>query len=218
MIYDVERLVVSYLKSLPATCEGTSIEELEDRIRSDLLDNRPMPFSTEGILHKGSWYKHHHRVPDGGVELQARRCYCITETREICEQRKSIPTSNQLPQITTDYDANLEAAFWNWVCNRRAGDDPRGDFIRDTRLLLEVGKNPGTRLWEASTEAVHEYINLRTRWADEIDVHPSDCSALYGRAKVSGTGWYYCCSECNNCDCDGRGCSCGCKTCSELDC
>ena len=218
MIYDVERLVGNYLKSLPATCEGASLEELEDRIRSDLLGNRPMPFRTEGILGKASWYKHHHRVPDGGVALQARRCYCTTESREICEQSKSILPSNQLPQITTDYDTNLQAAFWNWVCNRRVGDDPRGDFVRDTRILLEVGKDPGTRLGEASTEAVHEYIKLRTRWAAEIDVHPSDCSALDGRAKVSGTGWYYCCSECNNCDCDGSGCSCGCKTCSELDC
>ena len=218
MIYDVERLVTNYLESLPETCEGVSLEAFEERIKTDLLDRRRMPFRPENVLRKAGWYKHHHRLQGGGVLLQARRCYCSTESTEICKQRKSVPASEQLPRITTDYDTNPRDAFWNWVCNRRAGDDPRGEFVRDTRVLLEVGKSPGQRLGSACTEAIEEYIRLRTRWAAELDIHPQDCSPLDGGKKVSGTGWYHCCPECISCDCDGSRCSCGCGTCTDQEC
>lgn len=215
MIYDVHRLTENYLRELPETCEGILLETLENRVRVDILGSRQTAFTVEGILRQADWYKHHHRLPNGGIELQARRCYCNNESAEICEQRKNIPSSTQLPEITPDYDTNLQAAFWNWVCNRRTDDHPRGDFIRDTRILLEIGTNPSTRLFSASTEAVQEYIELRTRWAAEVGVHPSDCRPLDGRGKVSGTGWYYCCPQCNNCDCDGsNGCDCDCTACS----
>ena len=218
MIYDVERLVKNYLESLPQACEGVPLEEFEARIKTDLLDNRRMPFRPENVLHKAGWYKHHHRPQSGGVLLQARRCYCNTESEELCKQRQSVPPSEQLPRITTDYDTNLPTAFWNWVCNRQAGDDPRGDFVRDTRNQLQLGKSPGQRLSSASTEAAQEYIRLRTRWAAELGIHPQDCRPLDGRKKVSGTGWYLCCPECTNCDCDGTACSCGCGTCIDPDC
>ena len=29
--------------------------------------------------------------------------------------------------------------YWQFVCNRNARDNPRGDFIRDTRRLIERG-------------------------------------------------------------------------------
>ena len=32
MIYDVQRLVKNYLRALPETCEGVSLEALENRI------------------------------------------------------------------------------------------------------------------------------------------------------------------------------------------
>ena len=218
MIHDVERLVPKYLESLPETCEGVPLEELETRIRADLLENRRMPFRPENVLRKAGWYKHHHHLPAGGIELQARRCYCSTESKEICKQRKSVPASEQLPQIATDYDTNLPAAFWNWVCNRRAGKDPNGDFIRDTRGLLRAGQSPGQKMPGASREAVQEYVRLRTRWAAELGIHPQDCSPLNGRKKISGTGWYHCCPECISCNCDGTGCSCGCGTCTGQEC
>ena len=81
-----------------------------------------------------------------------------------------------------------------------------------------MGKSPGQRLLSASTGVDQEYIRLRTRWAAELDIHPQNCSPLDGREKVSGTGWYLCCLECINCDCDGTGCSCGCQTCIDPDC
>lgn len=36
--------------------------------------------------------------------------------------------------------------FWKWVCARKAHDNPRGDFIRDTRDLMKMGIDPETRL------------------------------------------------------------------------
>ena len=32
--------------------------------------------------------------------------------------------------------------FWNWVASRRAHDNPRGDFIRDTSRVLSLNKSP----------------------------------------------------------------------------
>ena len=138
------------------------------------------------------------------------------EARQACEDRRSIPASSALPEITTDYETNLPAAFWNWVCNRQAGDNPRGDFIRDTRDLLRVGRDsPDEVLESACAKAIEKYLTLRTRWAAEVGVHPWDCTPLDGKAKIKGSGWYYCCSQCDNCDCDGvSGCNCGCNNCS----
>ena len=33
--------------------------------------------------------------------------------------------------------------FWQWVAMKQARENPRGDFIRDTRVLIHVGKNHG---------------------------------------------------------------------------
>ena len=35
----------------------------------------------------------------------------------------------------TDFAARRQ--FWEWVCERRAQDNPRGDFVRDTRAVRE---------------------------------------------------------------------------------
>ena len=37
-----------------------------------------------------------------------------------------------------------KAQFWQWVASRKAHDNPRGDFIRDTRDLLRMGIDPTT--------------------------------------------------------------------------
>lgn len=37
-------------------------------------------------------------------------------------------------------------AFWKWVCRRKAHDNPRGHFIRDTRNLVRIGIDPASRL------------------------------------------------------------------------
>ena len=42
------------------------------------------------------------------------------------------------------------APFWQWVAMKQARENPRGDFIRDTRVLIHVGKDPGVRMMQAS--------------------------------------------------------------------
>ena len=214
MIYDKKRLVKNYLTSLPETSEGVPLATLEDRISEDICDGNPIPFRAESVLHQVGWYKHHHTYEDGR-ELQARRCYCTTESLEACNARKSVPPSAPLPPIATDYETNPEAGFWHWVCNLRAGDNPRGDFIRDTRDLLIGGEDPDTSHFSACAEATQEYIKLRVQWAAENGVHPADYTPLDGRPRVTGTGWYYCCPRCNrDCNCDGEtGCDCDCTGC-----
>ena len=55
--------------------------------------------------------------------------------------------------------------FWAWVCARRAHDNPRGDFIRDTRELVRMGINPGERIVGACAEALEEYDKLHARFS-----------------------------------------------------
>ena len=55
-------------------------------------------------------------------------------------------------------------SFWEWVASRNAGDNPRGDFIRDTRTLLTAGGDPNARIASACAEAREEYEKLKTRW------------------------------------------------------
>ena len=50
--------------------------------------------------------------------------------------------------------------FWQWVAMKQARENQRGDFIQDTRVLIHVGKNPGSRLWSACDEARREYRKL----------------------------------------------------------
>ena len=55
-------------------------------------------------------------------------------------------------------------SFWTWVCTRRAHDNPRGDFIRDTRCLVGTGVGPNTRLAGACPEAREEHDRLRRQY------------------------------------------------------
>ena len=50
--------------------------------------------------------------------------------------------------------------FWQWVAMKQARENQRGDFIRDTRVLIHVGKNQGSHLWSACDEARREYRKL----------------------------------------------------------
>ena len=55
--------------------------------------------------------------------------------------------------------------FWNWVASKRAHENPRGDFIRDTRELLANGKDPDKVIYRAAcSEALDEYHRFRRRW------------------------------------------------------
>ena len=54
--------------------------------------------------------------------------------------------------------------FWNWVASRRAHDNPRGDFIRDTRDRLADGNDPDKPLACADSVALGEYDRLHKQW------------------------------------------------------
>ena len=58
--------------------------------------------------------------------------------------------------------------FWAWVASRRDGDNPRGDFIRDTRDILNSiypdMRNPDNSIMEACAEADAEYRMLQREW------------------------------------------------------
>ena len=56
------------------------------------------------------------------------------------------------------------APFWQWVAMKQARENPRGDFIRDTRVLIHVGKDPGVRMMQASDEAMRQHNKLAAEW------------------------------------------------------
>ena len=59
-----------------------------------------------------------------------------------------------------------QSAFWRWVCERKAHDNPRGDFIRDTRDLVRAGIDPETRLHRLreNPEAESQFRKLVTEY------------------------------------------------------
>ena len=67
----------------------------------------------------------------------------------------------------SELDPGDLAAFWQWVCTRRPHENPRGDFIRDTRRIRSA-HDPKEDWWEASSlrmaiacpEALGEYRRL----------------------------------------------------------
>ena len=65
-------------------------------------------------------------------------------------------------ELTEDADQNhivifARERFWAWVCNRKDGENPRGDFIRDTRDILSTDVDPESRLSQACIEAQREH-------------------------------------------------------------
>ena len=58
-----------------------------------------------------------------------------------------------------------DPGFWGFVAATPVTDDPRGDFIADTRVLLSCRKDPSGRIaGNACHEARVEYRLLRTEY------------------------------------------------------
>ena len=57
--------------------------------------------------------------------------------------------------------------FWQWVCDQDVTDDPRGDFIKDTRDVWKAGRNPSSALRRACPEAKVEFEKLWAEWNGE---------------------------------------------------
>ncbi|MCY4094238.1 MAG: hypothetical protein OXG05_03840 [Gammaproteobacteria bacterium] len=47
--------------------------------------------------------------------------------------------------------------FWAWVASQEVTDTPRGDFIQDTKDILDAGNDPSVRIMSACAEAQREY-------------------------------------------------------------
>ena len=54
--------------------------------------------------------------------------------------------------------------FWEWVIMRKAHQNPRGDFIRDTRSVINAGNDPNAALDGAYGPARDEHDKLWKRW------------------------------------------------------
>ena len=67
-------------------------------------------------------------------------------------------------RIHSETDCMENDKFWRWVCSRPAHDTPRGDFIRDTRDLIDMDISPGSRMHRACEEATREYRALCRQW------------------------------------------------------
>lgn len=74
------------------------------------------------------------------------------------------------------------SGFWQWVCQRRAFDNPRGDFIRDTRDLVDAGIDPETRIHRlrSNPEAERQYRRLLKGYQREkaVEQAASELDAL----------------------------------------
>lgn len=54
--------------------------------------------------------------------------------------------------------------YWNWVISRRAHNNPRGDFIKDTRDILAAGYDPNLKIQMGSSQAQEEDEKLYRKW------------------------------------------------------
>ena len=82
----------------------------------------------------------------------------------ICHDCKRVDAED--PQ--KDHVAILaREGFWVWVGDRKAGDNARGDFIRDTRDFLSTDADPDIRLYDAVRGAQQEHDVLWRRYARE---------------------------------------------------
>ena len=72
--------------------------------------------------------------------------------------------------------------FWQWVCKRKAYDNPRGDLIRDTRDLVDAGINPETRRHRlrSNPEGEREYQKLLKDYQKEkrVEEAAADLDAI----------------------------------------
>ena len=97
-------------------------------------------------------------------------------------------SQNQVEQV------GLPPPFFEWVASREAGDNPRGDFIRDTHMLLNLERSEAelrTKLrWEACSEARGECRKLETEYRRQFGVDPADPNYKHRRERAVGLSWY----------------------------
>lgn len=90
-------------------------------------------------------------------------------------------------------EASLPPPFFEWVAGKRAGDNPRGDFIRDTRRILRQGVSEtdiGWKLAVAGPVAQEEYGRLESEYQRRFGTAPSAPGYEHQREQAVGLSWY----------------------------
>ena len=62
------------------------------------------------------------------------------------------------------WDGCRDRDFWDWVRTRKVTDNPRGDFVKDTRDLYEVNRDPNENMLRACYEAEQQHAKLRRQY------------------------------------------------------
>lgn len=86
----------------------------------------------------------------------------------------------------------LPPPFFEWVAGKRAGDNPRGDLIRDTRSILKQGDSEAAiqrKLDGACPEALSEYRKLQSEYRRRFGTDPSDPNYKHQRERAMGLSW-----------------------------
>ena len=98
--------------------------------------------------------------------LPAIECHCRFEGPDLLPSMVlGVPGFDATGYIAVRDD------FWKWVYSRRAQDNPRGDFIRDTRVVMDAGaRSPDEALWGGCIEARVEHDRLWRQYARENSV------------------------------------------------
>ena len=78
--------------------------------------------------------------------------------------------------------------FWEWVAARQDPETPRGDFIRDTRFLVEAGLEPCERVHRLgdNPEGMKAYNRLRGEWNRASGYQPPPHFCPKGRKLHNG--------------------------------
>ncbi len=97
-----------------------------------------------------------------------------------------------MPQHQAE-EASFPPPFIEWVAGKRGGDNPRGNFIRDTRRILRQGvaeADLGGKLATACPEALREYRKLESEYRRRFGTGPSDPDYRHRREQAVRLSWY----------------------------
>lgn len=89
-------------------------------------------------------------------------------------------------------EASLPPPFLEWVAAKRAGDNPRGTFIRDTRSLMRQGvaeADLGWKLAGAAPEALSECRKLESEYRRRFGTGPFDPDYRHRRERAAKLSW-----------------------------
>ena len=83
----------------------------------------------------------------------------VSPARRDLRATRGLPAGHYLYSPMAD-----RLKFFRWVACRRAYNNPRGDFIRDTRRCLERGLGCESEINRGGSEAQREYRRLLRQW------------------------------------------------------